>query len=153
VPPIFYTTASHVSESQYILQSCFLTRLILGNENLVYRRNLVNTILLFILTVVTITILYEFVWYKGLNLWILQTRQESIVSNIPSSLILLKCSVNPSNLNHLITAIVSVSRNVHYPRHCTLPSKLTRRPAMDMLHRSARLKRPDVQFHDRRRST
>lgn len=50
-----------------------------------YRRNLANTSFVFILTVATMTILYERLWYQGLNLWILQTRQERIVTfTIPS---------------------------------------------------------------------
>ncbi|KAH7350648.1 hypothetical protein BKA65DRAFT_549650 [Rhexocercosporidium sp. MPI-PUGE-AT-0058] len=50
----------------------------LGNR--AYRRNLACTILVFLLTVVTMTILYEMVWYKSMNLWILQSRQERLPS-------------------------------------------------------------------------
>ena len=45
----------------------------------VYRRNLTNTVSLFMLTVLTMTVLYELLWYKGLNLWILESRQEQLV--------------------------------------------------------------------------
>lgn len=56
-----------------------------GIEQRKYHRNLVNTSLVFILTVATMTILYERLWYQGLNLWILRTRQEQIVTfDLPS---------------------------------------------------------------------
>lgn len=61
----------------YSVLRAAIYEIILGRR--VYRRNLANTILVFISTVVTMTVLYEFVWYKGLNLWILQTWQERIV--------------------------------------------------------------------------
>jgi hypothetical protein len=59
-----------------------LSKLIFTNQigHQKYHRNLVNTSLVFILTVATMTILYERLWYQGLNLWILQTRQERIVT-------------------------------------------------------------------------
>lgn len=78
------------------LQSFLLTNLILAH--LEYKRNLANTILVFLLTVVTMTILYEYIWYKGLNLWILQARQEKIVKLSSSAVPSQHLSSNPTQI-------------------------------------------------------
>jgi len=52
----------------------------------VYSKNLGNSVILFMLTIPTMMILYDKIWYPNLNLWIEQIRQESMVISAFSAL-------------------------------------------------------------------